>query len=246
MNQARQPKGTRQGGQFAPEHKARARYIPVGDPVYTQEDLSRVDSRGVPLALTLASRWQIPRPLSWEVLCLANRSGRTVAHELTARGTLDIAMVTPDVLALKDKKGHTVAHEWVKSGSLPESLMTPDILSLADNKGWSVAHELAQSGSLPESLMTPDILSLADNEGWSVAHVLASSKPIPKAITTLDILRIANNNQDTVAHFIATFVSTRRDLPESLMTPDILDLKNKFGKSVGDNLAMQLRFARRW
>lgn len=120
-------------------------------------------------AFEWAKRDEIPEDFQdWG---LADKDGRTVAHEAASRGTLTASF---DQWSLALPNGRTVAHVVAGYGGLPHDF---DQWSLADEKGWTVAHEAAQNGHL---FLPPDspVWDLRDNRGATVEMVSETGRNV--------------------------------------------------------------------
>jgi hypothetical protein len=141
--------------------------------------------RGKSVAHYAARTMTLRRDVSEDILRGTDFLGETVYHVLAASGA-DVS-VPEDALVLADKSGRTVAHELARRSALPEEFMTFEILSLADDHGRTVAHELARAGgmSMPDTKSFEQLLSLKDKNGISVAHELALSETLPRQFAVL-------------------------------------------------------------
>ena len=101
----------------------------------------RIESTNYEEAIKLLKQNKLPSSFSqWY---LANKDGRTVAHEAARYGRL------PDNFGywtMHDKNGWSVAHEAAKYGHLPYNF---DLWELTDKNWVSVSHIAAQYGHLP-------------------------------------------------------------------------------------------------
>lgn len=74
---------------------------------------------------------------------LADRNGRTIAHEAARKGKLPKNF---DQWSVADKLGWSVAHEAAKYNTLPQDF---NQWGIREKFGWTVAHCVAQKGNLP-------------------------------------------------------------------------------------------------
>jgi hypothetical protein len=167
------------------------------------------------LVATLEKEWKDKKTFTAKEVEILKRKdailGRTVAHELAARG---FNFTDQRILRIANSWGWTVTHEVINAVKNPfmprrwkevliaefskKTTKSSNLFKLATKEGLTVAHVAALVMGL--RFDDPEILKLATNEGFTVAHAMARRG---YKFTDPEILKIANNYGWAVAHEMA-------------------------------------------